>query len=100
MSKKKTKIEEITTAEVVVVEETKTAKRGRPTVENSARQARLAARAARLAAGGELKKGRPANPNSARQLKITKRQEAMVSGIEIKRGRPKVEKAQVTEEVA
>jgi hypothetical protein len=34
--------------------------KGRPTVAGSARQARLAAREARVAAGGEVKRGRPA----------------------------------------
>jgi len=50
--------------------ENKSSKRGRPTVSNSARQARLAARAARVAAGGEVKRGRPANTSSARQAKF------------------------------
>jgi hypothetical protein len=39
---------------------TSTAKRGRPTVEGSKRQAVLAMRAAKVAAGGEIKRGRPA----------------------------------------
>lgn len=39
---------------------TETAKRGRPTVEGSKRQAVLAMRAAKVAAGGEVKRGRPA----------------------------------------
>ncbi len=34
--------------------------KGRPTVAGSARQAKLAARAARVAAGGTVKRGRPA----------------------------------------
>ena len=50
--------------------ENKSSKRGRPTVETSARQARLAARAARVAAGGEVKRGRPASQGSARQAKL------------------------------
>ena len=41
-------------------ETTSTAKRGRPTVEGSKRQAVLAMRAAKVAAGGEIKRGRPA----------------------------------------
>ena len=36
------------------------ARRGRPTVEGSKRQAVLAMRAAKVAAGGEIKRGRPA----------------------------------------
>jgi hypothetical protein len=42
---------------------TPTAKRGRPTVEGSKRQAVLAMRAAKVAAGGEIKRGRPAGTN-------------------------------------
>lgn len=42
-------------------------KRGRPAVAGSKRQAVLAARAAKVAAGGTVSKGRPVNPNSKRQ---------------------------------
>jgi hypothetical protein len=39
--------------------------KGRPVVEGSARQARLAARAARVAAnGGTVKRGRPSKPKA------------------------------------
>jgi len=38
------------------------AKRGRPTVEGSKRQAVLAMRAAKVAAGGTIQRGRPKNP--------------------------------------
>ena len=41
-------------------QETPAVKRGRPTVEGSKRQAVLAMRAAKVAAGGEIKRGRPA----------------------------------------
>jgi hypothetical protein len=37
-------------------------KRGRPTVEGSKRQAVLAMRAAKVAAGGTIQRGRPKNP--------------------------------------
>ena len=67
---------------------TETVKRGRPTVEGSARQARLAARAARVAAGGEVKRGRPANANSARQAKLAAKAAKLANGEAIKRGRP------------
>jgi hypothetical protein len=40
----------------------KTGKRGRPTVDGSARQARLAARAERAAQGYAIKRGRPKKP--------------------------------------
>jgi hypothetical protein len=71
---------------------TTTKSKGRPTVEGSARQARLTARAARVAAGGEVKKGRPSNPDSARQQRLANR----VDGAAVKRGRPKMEKAETT----
>ena len=69
--------------------ENKSTKRGRPTVEGSARQARLAARAARVAAGGEVKRGRPANQNSARQARLAAQAAKLAAGEVIKRGRPK-----------
>ena len=69
--------------------ENKTAKRGRPVVENSARQAKLAARAARVAAGGSVERGRPANPNSKRQARIAAQEARKAAGVEIKVGRPK-----------
>jgi hypothetical protein len=67
---------------------TETVKRGRPTIEGSARQARLAARAARVAAGGEVKRGRPASANSARQAKLAAKAAKLANGEAIKRGRP------------
>lgn len=72
-----------------------TVKRGRPTVEGSARQARLAARAARVAAGGEVKRGRPASANSARQAKLAAKAAKLANGEAIKRGRPAVKQAEV-----
>ena len=66
----------------------KSVKRGRPTVEGSARQSRLAARAARVAAGGEVKRGRPANGSSARQAKLAIKAAKIAAGEVIKRGRP------------
>ena len=72
--------------------ENKSGKRGRPTIEGSARQARLTARAARVAAGGEVKRGRPTNPNSARQSKIAAR---VASGGTLKRGRPATKQVEV-----
>ena len=42
--------------------ETVSVKRGRPTVEGSKRQAVLAMRAAKVAAGGTIQCGRPKNP--------------------------------------
>jgi hypothetical protein len=46
-------------SKVNTTQETPAVKRGRPTVEGSKRQAVLAMRAAKVAAGGEIKRGRP-----------------------------------------
>lgn len=62
--------------------------KGRPTVEGSARQARLAARAVRVAAGGEVKRGRPAIETSARQAKLAAQAIRVAAGGTIQRGRP------------
>ena len=72
-----------------------TGKRGRPTVSTSARQARLEARAARVAAGGEVKRGRPANTSSARQAKLAIKAAKIAAGESIKRGRPSTKQAEV-----
>jgi hypothetical protein len=72
--------------------ETGKGSKGRPTVEGSARQSRLAARAARVAAGGEVKRGRPAVAGSARQAKLAAQAARIAAGGEIKRGRPAVKK--------
>ena len=75
--------------------ENKSTKRGRPSVEGSARQARLVARAARVAAGGEVKRGRPANTSSARQAKLAVKAAKIAAGEVIKRGRPSTKQAEV-----
>jgi hypothetical protein len=72
--------------------ETGKGSKGRPTVEGSARQARLAARAARVAAGGTVQRGRPAVEGSARQAKLAAQAARIAAGGEIKRGRPAVKK--------
>ena len=71
--------------------------KGRPVVATSARQARLAARAARIAAGGSAGKGRPANPESKRQARLAERAARLAAGEVIKPGRPKVEKPEAGE---
>jgi len=71
-----------------VGKETGKGSKGRPTVEGSARQARLAARAARVAAGGEVKRGRPAVETSARQAKLAAQAARIAAGGSIQRGRP------------
>jgi hypothetical protein len=78
-----------------VGKETGKGSKGRPTVEGSARQARLAARAARVAAGGEVKRGRPANTSSARQAKLAIKAAKLAAGESIKRGRPSTKQAEV-----
>ena len=80
MSKTKTTTPETTVA---------TAKKGRPVVSNSARQAKLAAREARVAAGGTIERGRPSNPTSKRQARLAAQAARAASGVEIKVGRPK-----------
>jgi hypothetical protein len=72
--------------------ETGKGSKGRPTVEGSARQARLAARAARVAAGGEVKRGRPAVETSARQAKLAAQAARIAAGGTIQRGRPSTKK--------
>ena len=70
--------------------EVKTAgKRGRPVVGTSARQAKLAARDARIAAGGSIERGRPANPDSKRQARLSAQAARAAAGVAIKVGRPK-----------
>jgi hypothetical protein len=72
--------------------------KGRPTVAGSARQARLAAREARVAAGGTVQRGRPAVAGSARQAKLAAQAARVAAGGTIKRGRPATKKvAEVTE---
>jgi len=66
----------------------KSTKRGRPTVTGSARQARLEARAARVASGGSIGRGRPASTGSARQAKLAIKAAKIAAGETIKRGRP------------
>lgn len=65
-----------------------TGKRGRPTVSNSARQARLAARAERAAQGLSVGRGRPSNQSSARQTRLAAQAARIAAGEVIKRGRP------------
>jgi hypothetical protein len=65
------------------------AKRGRPVVGTSARQAKLAAREARVAAGRTVERGRPANPTSKRQARIAAQEARKAAGVDIKVGRPK-----------
>jgi hypothetical protein len=76
--------------------ETVAKRRGRPVVENSVRQQRLALRAERIAEG-YIGRGRPVNTNSVRQQKFSEREAKIALGIEIKRGRPKMVKQETVE---
>jgi hypothetical protein len=73
---------------------TATAKRGRPVVSNSVRQAKLAAREARIALGGSVERGRPSNPESKRQARLAAQAARAAAGVAIKVGRPKAVKAE------
>jgi hypothetical protein len=64
------------------------AKRGRPVVSTSARQAKLSAREARVAAGGTIERGRPSNPGSKRQARLAAQAARAAAGVAIKVGRP------------
>ena len=60
---------------------------------DSDRQKRLAEQAQRAAAnGGVAKRGRPVKTDSARQARLAEREAKIASGAEIKRGRPAIAK--------
>jgi hypothetical protein len=80
--------------------ETTTAKRGRPVVNGSARQVKLANQAAIIANGETISRGRPSNPESKRQARLAAQAARAAAGIEIKVGRPKMAKAETAEAVA
>jgi hypothetical protein len=86
-----TKEKKTVTAEIVtaVITEKTTGKRGRPVVGTSVRQAKIAARDARIAAGSSVERGRPANPESKRQARLTAQAARAAAGVVIKPGRPK-----------
>lgn len=75
--------------ETLVVESVESARRGRPVIDGSVRQAKLAAQAARVAAGGSISRGRPSNPTSARQARLAAQEARKASGLDIRVGRPK-----------
>lgn len=98
-AKKEIKTVTVETVTAVITEKA-AGKRGRPVLETSARQAKLAARAARIAAGGSAERGRPANPESKRQARLAAQVARAAAGIVIKAGRPKsVAKTAETEAV-
>ena len=80
----------MSTKTTIVADATKeTAKRGRPVIEGSARQAKLAAKEAKLANGESISRGRPSNPESKRQARLAAQEARKAQGLEIKVGRPK-----------
>jgi hypothetical protein len=90
MPKTKTATPAIKEPKVKTVKTEKPAgKRGRPVVGESARQIKLAERAARVAAGGSIERGRPANPTSKRQARMSAQAARAAAGIAITVGRPK-----------
>jgi len=78
----------------------KSAKRGRPVIEGSARQAKLANKATKLANGETISRGRPFNPTSKRQARLAAQAARAAAGVEIKVGRPKGSKKVATEVAA
>lgn len=69
-------------------------KRGRPVIEGSAHQQKLAAQAERREMnGGEARRGRPVDPNSPRQQRLAEMKAKQEAGVEIKRGRPTMDKS-------
>lgn len=71
-------------------------KRGRPVVEGSPRQIRLAEAAARVKAnGGVVKRGRAVNATSARQVRLAEAAANAEAGIVVKRGRKPKDGAKV-----
>jgi hypothetical protein len=61
---------------------------GRPVVEGSARQKKLAEMKARAEANGGIKLGRPPVADSKRQQQLKEKQEKLASGYVPKKGRP------------
>ena len=80
-------VEQIETMEAVEVKQ-----RGRKTNPNSARQAKLAARAALLEQGFTPQRGRKIDPSSPRQQRLSAMAERKASGAYVGRGRPKMKK--------
>lgn len=84
-----------TPVEATAPEVVETKKPGRPPVEGSKRQQKLAERAEREAKGETIRRGRPAVEGSKRQQKLAARQARIEAGMEIKPGRPKMAPVEV-----
>jgi hypothetical protein len=70
-------------------------KKGRPVLVGSKRQEHLNKRKERVEKnGGVVKRGRPTVEGSARQTRVMRWNELKANGVEIKRGRPKVVKTE------
>jgi len=77
-----------------------TKQKGRPVVEGCTRQQKLAAIAARIAAGETIQRGRPTSATSARQQKFADKAAKIAAGIKVGPGRPKMIKTETVEVVA
>jgi hypothetical protein len=77
---------------------TKSARPGRPVNMDSVRQKMLAEKQ-KLREEGLLRRGRPSVEGSARQQRMQARAEKMAAGIQIKPGRPKMIKAEVVSQL-
>ena len=84
-------VERITIAQVATAE---IKRKGRPVDPNSPRQLRLSEQA-RLREEGLLKRGRPEVEGSARQARMQARAAKLAAGLSIKPGRPKIVKPEV-----
>jgi hypothetical protein len=92
---KETVVETPVVAEVVATEVVVVKQKGRPVVAGSVRQLKLAAVAAKVAAGAEIKRGRPVAATSARQQKFADKAAKVAAGIKVGPGRPKMVKPEV-----
>lgn len=88
-------VEIVTVAQVATAE---IKRKGRPVDPNSPRQIRLAEQI-RMREEGLLRRGRPAVEGSARQARMQARAEKIAAGISIKPGRPKVKNVEIVTSV-
>ena len=87
---------QISNVVIEITNEGVTKKKGRPVDPNSPRQIRIVEKA-RLREEGLLRRGRPAVEGSARQARMQARAEKIAAGIAIKPGRPKVKESVTVE---
>ena len=84
---------QISNVVIEITNEGVTKKKGRPVDPNSPRQIRIVEKA-RLREEGLLRRGRPEVEGSARQQRMQARAAKLAAGISIKPGRPKVNKVE------